>query len=506
MVTQTLDPNAIASATSIAFQQKAQNTGAFSRDERILVIGNYTTDKSVVDNQIKQFFNSDDVATYYGFGSPLHRIAMKLFPKDNNGSKVSIYFMGVDGTGTSQVMTVNILTGTPTKNFTCYLRFKELVFESPADVVGKIATSYQVNPAKAPRKLDLNIFNKVKIPFIIEKGYTKAQILNSLKSSIDEYVELPFTAIYNTETSLLSLTSKWKGETSKFEIDFVNSDNEVITIDKYGIAFTTSITSEASGVVNISNALNVITVEHQITRIICQFNDTDNLDRLKDKCNSFRDGLICQWILAYTGKVFAESTTVFGTVDIDTLITFGNNRRDDSVNVIIAGCYDNELRSLTYKERDTLLKAGITNLEPKSTGGYRIGDLITLYHPQGQKNPLYRFDRDITLLGNIGYDLMTIFRDSDNWKSIIIVSESLVTNNDSARTVKDVKAELDTRLRLYGKNAWIADVDSAIEDSIVQLDTTNPNRFNINPNFELSGVGRIYDITNFVGFYFGSNE
>jgi hypothetical protein len=170
MVTQTLDPNAIASATSISFQQKAQNTGAFSRDERILVIGNYTTDKSVVDNQIKQFFNSDDVATVYGFGSPLHRIAMKLFPKDNNGSKVSTYFMGVDGTGTSQVMTVNILTGTPTKNFTCYLRFKELVFESPADVVGKIATSYQVNPAKAPRKMDLNIFNKVKIPFIIDKS------------------------------------------------------------------------------------------------------------------------------------------------------------------------------------------------------------------------------------------------------------------------------------------------------------------------------------------------
>jgi len=523
MVTQTLDPNAVASATSIAFQQKAQTTGAFSRDEKILVIGNYTTDKSVVDNQIKQFFNADDVATYYGFGSPLHRMAMKLFPKDNNGSKVSTYFMGVDGNGTSQVMTVGILSGTPTKNFTCYLRFKELVFEAPADVVGKIATSYQVNPAKAPRKLDLNIFNKVKIPFTIEKGYTTAQILNSLKASIDEYVELPFTAVYSAETSLLSLTSKWKGETASFSIDFVNSDNEVISTSDYGIAFATEITSEASGVVDLDDALDVITVEHQITRIISQFNDTDNLDRLKDKCNSFRDGLICQWILAYTGKVFTESTitetttntetgtqttttTGTGTVNIEELITFGNNRRSDSVNVIIAGCYDNELRSLTYKERDTLLKAGITNLEPKSTGGYRIGDLITLYHPQGQKNPLFRFDRDITLLGNIGYDLMIVFRDSDNWKSIIIVGESLVTNNDSARTVKDVKAELDTRLRLYGKNAWIADVDQAIEDSIVQLDSTNPNRFNINPNFELSGVGRIYDITNFVGFYFGTSE
>ncbi|HSQ97115.1 MAG TPA: hypothetical protein VLL98_00145 [Rickettsiales bacterium] len=506
MVTQTLDPNAVASATSITFQQKAQTTGAFSRDEKILVIGNYTTDKSVVDNQIKQFFNADDVATYYGFGSPLHRMAMKLFPNDNNGSKVSTYFMGVDGNGTSQVMTVGILSGTPTKNFTCYLRFKELIFEAPADVVGKIATSYQVNPAKAPRKMDLNIFNKVKIPFTIEKDFETADILQAIKSAIDEYVELPFTAVYDSETSLLSLTSKWKGETASFSIDFVNSDNEVISTSDYGIAFTTEVTSEASGVVDLDDTLDVITVEDKITRIVSQFNDTDNLDKLKDKCLSFRDGLICQWLLAYTGKVFTESTTVSGTVDIDTLITFGNNRRDDSVNVIIAGCYDKELKSLTYKQRDTLLKAGITNLEPKSTGGYRIGDLITLYHPEGQKNPLYRFDRDITLLGNIGYDLMTVFRDSDTWKSIIIVSEDLITNNDSARTVKDVKAELDTRFRLYGKNAWIADVDAAIENSVVEIDSTNPNRFNINPDFDLSGVGRIYDITNFVGFYFGTSE
>ena len=116
---------------------------------------------------------------------------------------------------------------------------------------------------------------------------------------------------------------------------------------------------------------------------------------------------------------------------------------------------------------------------------------------------MFRYDRDITLLGNIGYDLMAVFRDSNNWKSIIIVNENLATNNDTARTIKDVKAELDTRLRLYGNNAWIADVEQAINDSIVQLDNTNPNRFNINPNFELSGVGRIYDITNFVWFYFG---
>jgi hypothetical protein len=82
----------------------------------------------------------------YGFGSPLHRMALKLFPSDNNGSKVETYFIPVDSPidGTKHTLTVSTVGTIPTKNFTCYLRFKELVFEAPADIVGKIATNYQL--------------------------------------------------------------------------------------------------------------------------------------------------------------------------------------------------------------------------------------------------------------------------------------------------------------------------------------------------------------------------
>jgi hypothetical protein len=515
MATKSLPQNVLASATSVTFKQQIQSTGAFARDERILVIGNYQEGKSVIGNIIRQFTNSDDVGIVYGFGSSLHRMALKLFPSDNNGSKVETYFVSIDSPtdGTKHTLTVSTVGTIPTKNFTCYLRFKELVFEAPADVVGKIASSYQLNPAKAPRKTDLNIFNKVKIPFTIIKGNTVNEILQSIKNSIDEYVETPFTAEFVTieETTTFQLMAKWKGETSKFEIDFVNDNDEIITVDSYGIAFSAEITTEAAGLVNIQNTLDQITEELNITRIVSQFNDTLNLDRLKDKCLSFRDGLICQWLLCYTGKEYPENTLIPKTVDLQQLIDFGNSRRDDPVNVIIAGSYyDNngnfDLRPLSYNERDLLLRAGISNLEPRITGGYRIGDLITLYHPIGQQNPLFRYDRDITLIGNIGYDLKTIFNDTEEWKSIIIVSENLTTDNDAARSIKDIKATIDTRLRLYGKNAWIADIDNAIKNSTVEIDNINPNRFNINPVFELSGVGRIFDITNFVGFYFGSNS
>jgi hypothetical protein len=513
-VVKSLNPNSLASATSVTFKQEAQSTGAFARDEKILVIGNYQDGKSVVGNIIKQFTNSNDVGIVYGFGSPLHLMAMKLFPEDNSGSKVETYFIPIDSpteNSTKHTVKVSVIGTIPNKNFNCYLRFKELVLEAPADVVGKIATGYQLNPAKAPRKIDLNIFNKVKIPFSIVKDNTNTEILNSLKNSIDEYTNAPSIGEFVTidETTVFQLTAKWKGETSKFEVDFVDDNDEIITVDNYGIAFSLEILTEASGIVNLTETLNQITEELNITRIISQFNDTSNLDKLKNKCLSFRDGLICQWILCYTGKEYPENTLIPKTADIQQLINFGNNRRDDSVNVIIAGTYhDNsgnfDLRPLSYIERDSLLKTGISNLEPKTTGNYNIGDLVTLYHPQGQNNPLFRYDRDITLIGNIGYDLKTVFNNSEEWKSIIIVSENITTDNDSARSIKDIKATLDTRLRLYGKNAWIADVDKAIENSAVQIDNTNPNRFNINPSFELSGVGRIFDIVNFVGFYFNN--
>ena len=199
MTIKSLNQNVIASATSITFQQKAQNTGAFARDEKILVIGNPNDSKELPENTIRQFNNSNDVAIVYGFGSPLHRMAIKLFPEDGNGSKVETYFASIDGDGTNHKIKLNIL-GTPNKNFACYLRFKELYFEAPADVVGKIATTYQLNPAKAPRKMDLNIFNKVKIPFAILKDSTETEILNSIKEALNEYPEVPFTADTITET------------------------------------------------------------------------------------------------------------------------------------------------------------------------------------------------------------------------------------------------------------------------------------------------------------------
>jgi len=186
---------------------------------------------------------------------------------------------------------------------------------------------------------------------------------------------------------------------------------------------------------------------------------------------------------------------------VASLIATGTARRNDAINVQIVGDIG-DLRPLSYAESDRLLKAGYSNIVRKSDGSYKIMDLASFYHPIGKTNPLFRFDRDITAVGNIAYDLMATFRDSDEWKSVILIGASDITNNPAARTLDDVKAAVNTRIALLGQAGFIANYAEAQKETEVEIDSNNPNRVNINPKFDLTGVGRIFDIVNFIGFNF----
>ena len=379
-----------------------------------------------------------------------------------------------------------------------------MVFEAAADVAGKVATIYHNNPAKAPRGTDLNAYETKSIPFSVIKGMTGEEVIDALIDALDDYLEVPFTyAKDSTTTNKLNMTAKWKGSDGVFDFSIVDESGDAPTATKYGVAFTIAEETAGAGVGSIpSAALAAIDEELGVTRVVSQYATTTVLDALKSKFEAWHEGLIAQYVLCYSAIKAPESSTVTGTWDVASLVSSGNARREDSVNVQLVGDYGT-LRKLEYAERDRLLKAGYSNLVMKSDGSLRLMDLATFYHPQGKSNPLYRFDRDVTVVANIAYDFMLTFRDSDEWKSIVIIAESDVTTNPAARSLKDVKAAVNTRIGLLGIAGLIANYANAQKNTEVEIDSSNPNRININPNFEITGVGRIYDITNFVGFYFG---
>ena len=507
-ITKSLDIGAVASATSVSVKQKNQNNAANLRPEKIVVIGQAATGSSVTTNKLYLASgNPDDAGVMFGFGSPLHRMAIKLFPKAGNGSKVETYYLPVAAptTGAVEEKTITLTVSTAiTKSFNGYINVKDMIFEAAADVAGKVATVYHNNPAKAPRGTDLNAYEIKSIPFTFVKGMTAAQAVDALIDALDDYVELPFTFAKDDEDdNVLVLTAKWQGADGAFDFSIVDADGYAPTAAKYGVSMAIAETTEGAGVGTIpAAALAILDEELGVTRVVSQYANSTVLDALKDKFEAWHEGLIAQYVACYSAIKAPESSSVAGTWDVQTLIAAGNARREDSINVQIVGDFG-ELRKLSYAERDRLLKAGYSNLVRKADGAYRLMDEATFYHPVGKTNPLFRFVRDMTVVANVAYDFMNTFRDSDEWKSVIIIAESDVTTNPAARSLKDVKAAVNARIGLLGIAGLIANYANAQKNTEVEIDSSNPNRININPNFEITGVGRIYDITNFVGFYFG---
>ena len=503
-ITKTLDPSAIASATSVAVKQKVQNNAANLRPEVVVCIGQAQTGITAHLNELTLASgNADDIGVMFGFGSPLHRMAKKLFPKNGNGSKVDTYFIGVaaPGTSTAEVKKITVTAADGVKkSLNGYILVNDMTFEAAADVAGKIATNAQLNPAKAPRGTDLNAYEKTAIPFTLIKGMTQDEAAAAIQEVLSESIDLPFLA--EVDDNAVDLTAKWAGSDSAFELAIVDEDGNPIDATTYGVTFAITETTASAGVGVIPDAaLALMDEELGVTRVISQYATTTVLDKLQEKFEAFHDGLIAQYVLCYSAIAAPESGTVPGTWDVATLVSAGTARRDDSVNVQIVGDAGN-LRKLTYLERNRLLKAGYTNLVRKTDGSYRLMDLATFYHPVGKTNPLFRFDRDVTVVGNIAYDIMSYFRDSDEWKSVILIGKDDITTNPAARSIDDIKAAVNARIGLLGIAGLIAHYSDAQKETEVEIDSSNPNRVNINPKFDITGVGRIFDITNFIGFNF----
>lgn len=504
-ITKGLDVSAIASATSVIVKQRNQQNAANLRPELIVCIGQAQTGSKAKTNElVLASGNADDIGTVYGFGSPLHRMAKKLFPKAGNGSKVDTYFIAVEepknAVGEVKTLTINA-ENKILKSFNGYFVLNDLTFETAADVVGKIATSFHNNPAQDVRGIDLNAYEKTAIPFTFTKGMSVADCCQALKETLDEYLELPFTVAISEEE--LVFTAKWNGSDSVFEFAILDEEGNEIDESVYGCSFEITRTAESAGVGTYGDdVLGLLNEELGVTRVISQYATTTVLDELKEKFEAWRtDGLIAQYVTCYSSIQAPESETVKGTWDVASLIETGTARREDAINVQIVGDVGN-LRSLTYQERNRLLKAGYSNIVRKSDGSYRLMDLASFYHPIGKTNPLFRFDRDITVVGNIAYDLMATFRDSDEWKSVILIGKDDITTNPAARTLDDVKAAVNTRISLLGMAGLIANYAEAQKNTQVEIDANNPNRVNINPMFDITGVGRIFDLVNFVGFNF----
>ena len=94
-ITKSLASTDRASATSVTFQQANQQVAAVARQEKIVVLGNYDSSKTGIESKVKLITSAEQAGKIYGFGSALHRMFIKLFPVNGNGSKVETYALPI---------------------------------------------------------------------------------------------------------------------------------------------------------------------------------------------------------------------------------------------------------------------------------------------------------------------------------------------------------------------------------------------------------------------------
>jgi len=487
-MSQAVDATAVSRVVGILTQFKDFGAGAVRfLPQRIALIGqgcslsSYSTDKRLVTS-------AAEVAARYGYGSPLHLASLMLFPLNGDGVgsiPVTVYPLEDDSAGVpaaGQIAAVGVQTET---------------------------ASYVIKCAE------------ISVTVVVEEGDTADEALTAIRTAIIGELNMPVIPGV-IAAGALPLEAKWAGE----------SGNDIVVEvegDAYGITFTS--TDCAGGLVNpdIQDALDQIGQVWETCIVNClNYDDTTTLDLIQ----TFGDG---RWLPLEKKPLYAISGT---GDDRATRTVITDARDDDKINVLMSapGCnnlpaqiaaraaarvtkqavnnppqdYNSLLSGLVagddvdqedYINRDLAVQAGSCTTILTS-GEIEMNDTVTMYHPEGEVPPAYRYLVDVVKLQNIVYNVRLIF-ESEDWKGSPLLPDSTPTVNPTAKKPKDALSALGNLADNLALQAIIADAEFTKESMVVQIDSQNPKRLNWTFPVKLSGNVEIVSGDINFGFYFG---
>lgn len=487
-----IDNSFVARVLGINVEFKNSNLGqAVYLPQRLVIIGQgrsdvtYDLDKTLVTSSV-------EVANKYGFGSPLHLASLQLFPDNNDGIggiPVTIIPVEDDGSGVAATAAITAV-GTAT-----------------AQAVGRIT----LGGVKGNQ-------------FVIAKDDTADDVATKIKASIDAVLNVPATT-GTVATGAVPLTSKWKGESANdITIQIELEEGSGVTIGK---------TDFANGAVNpdVDPALAKIGDVWETMILNCMnYDDTDTLD----KFSTYGEG---RWVQTVKKPLVVAN----GCVDnFATRTAVTDLRKTDRVNFLVQSTGSKELpfviaaRGLAkdimptannkpatnYVGQLTGLVAGSdedqedentrnaavllgasTNI--KTSGIAELSDTITMYHPDGQTNPAYRYVVDIVKLQNTLFNVELIL---SSMKGKPLAPDTTITRDPNAVQPKDVKTLLGNLAdSLAGGNSMIIVEPKFTKQNLTaSIDSQNPKRLNSTFPVKLSGNVEVNSNDIYFGFYLGA--
>jgi len=492
-ISTAVDASAVARVVGI--QTKFINTnvgGVVFLPQRIAVVGQgstsatYSTDKFTISS-------AAEAGTLYGFGSPLHLAALQLLPPNGDGVRsvpVTMYPLVDDGAGVAAAGDVTP-SGTATKAGT----FRAVVNDA------------------------------VSVQFTLSAGDTVADATAALTDAINATLDLPVVAVDGA--TVVDITSKWKGASANGLLLAIDGPTDI------GITWAITQPTGGAGNPDVNDALEQVGDVWETLILNCM--DIDD-DITLDAFETFGEGrwgsLTRKPCVVLTGHTYEKPDGILAITDL---------RKTDRINcalpnpassalpfVSAAGqlariavtANNNPARDYArgvakyvppgpdgvqwnYAQRDQAVKGGASTIEVRD-GEVNISDVVTMYHPDGDPIPAYRYVCDIVKEMNVIFNLDLIFNTAA-WDGAPLIPDDQPTVNPDAKKPKDARAALSTLAYNLGLNALISDIVYTQENLQAEISDQNPKRLDCVFPHKLSGNANIISIDNNFGFYFGSS-
>lgn len=496
-VSTAVDASAVARVVGIKTDFKdLRGGGILFLPQRVAVVGQGST-ASTYPTDKRQVTSASEVASLYGFGSPLHLAVKQLFPVNGDGVgtiPVTIYPLVDDGSGVAST--------------------------------GDIAPSGAQTEAAAYRVVISNIESE---QFVISVGDTVADIVTAMTTAINANLDMPVIAVDATPgtSTQVDLTSKWKG---------TSADIMTISIEGSTTAGTSfAITQMNGGLVNpdVQPALDQVGDVWETMMLNClPTTDSTALDAYSNFGEGRWGALTRKPLVVFTGTI---------TEAVNDAIVIPESRKTDRTNCqlvspgatdllfvvasaqlarIVKVANNNPAHDYgsqdapgltpgadgvqwTYPQRDQAVKGGSSTVEVKD-GVVNVSDTVTFYHPTGDPIPAYRFVVDIVKLQQIIFNLDLIFATAE-WDGAPLIPDDQPTVNRDAKKPKTAVAAVAAMLDSLGLNALISDPDTAKDNTFAEIDSQNPKRLNVATTVQLSGNTNIISVDLNFGFFFGQS-
>lgn len=450
----------------------------------------------------KEITSAKEAAELYGYGSPIHSIMRILRPLsgDGVGGIPTIVFPQLPDAGAAASVRAFTVTGTATANAT-----HSLV------VNGRKSVDYQT------------------YSFSIVKGDTATIVASKIKDAINGVLSCPCTA--TSALGVATMTSKWKGLTSaELHITIDTGSNAA------GLSYSQTLTTDGSGDVDLADSFSQFGDDWYTVVVNPYASKLEEFEAFNGKPDPSAptgryNGLIFKPFVAYFGSVLSDKDALAAITDdaarvnelTNALCPAPNSKGftyEAAANVaaLVAVVYQNQpnrdVNALSYPDmpipadsnigdmsdynnRDFLVKKGCSTVMLKE-GAYNIQEIVTTYHTEGEVPLQYSYTRNL----NVDWNVSDSYRTLEDLflKDRTLVADGQIVDVDGVIAPKQWKAIVYDMFDDLAQKALINDPAFSKASLVVQISSTNPNRFESFFRYKRTGIARIESTTVEAGF------